>query len=151
MQRRGRRVYFVDGAVRNAALQRGVRPLTDAEEMGLLYENLAASHLHALARQTQARLHHWREGQHEVDLVYDESDQPLAFEIASSVRHPRSGLLRFLERFPQFEGRAYLVSPDAPPLGPGTATGRIGTLPLDLLLLAASRQADRALALRLGG
>ena len=151
VQRRGRRVYFVDGAVRNAALQRGVRPLTDTGELGVLYENLAASHLHALARQTQARLHHWREGQHEVDLVYDEADQPLAFEIASSGNHSRAGLLRFLERFPQFEGRAYLVSPDAPPLSPGTAAGRIGTLPLDLLLLAASRQADRALALRLGG
>ena len=151
VQRRGRRIYFVDGAVRNAALQRGVRPLTDAEEMGLLYENLAASHLHALARQTQVRLHHWREGSHEVDLVYDDSEQPVAFEIASSVRHSRAGLLRFLERYPQFEGRAYLVSPDAPPLRPGTAADRIGLLPLDLLLLAASRQADRALALRLGG
>lgn len=42
VQRRGRRLYFVDGAVRNAALQRGVGPLTDAEEMGLLYENLVA-------------------------------------------------------------------------------------------------------------
>ena len=42
VQRRGRRIYFVDGAVRNAALQRGVGPLTDAEEMGLLFENMAA-------------------------------------------------------------------------------------------------------------
>ena len=96
------------------------------------------------------RLHHWREGPHEVDLVYDEPAQPVVFEIASSARHSRAGLLRFLERFPQFEGRAYLVSPDAPPLRPGTAAGPIGMLPL-LLLLAASRQADRALALRLGG
>ena len=150
VQRRGRRIYFVDGAVRNAALQRGVGPLTDAEEMGLLFENLAAGHLHALARQTQVRLYHWREGRHEVDLVYDHPEQPLAFEIASSVRHSTAGLQRFVERFPRFRGRCHLVSPDAPAAPPDRRTG-IGLLPLDLLLLAASRQADRALALRLAG
>ena len=150
VQRRGRRIYFVDGAVRNAALQRGVGPLTDAEEMGLLFENMAAGHLHALARQTQVRLYHWREGRHEVDLVYDHPEHPLAFEIASSVRHSTAGLQRFVERFPRFRGRCHLVSPDAPAAPPDRRAG-IGLLPLDLLLLAASRQADRALALRLAG
>ena len=81
----------------------------------------------------------------------DGARHPIHDEIAASVRHSRAGLLRFLDRFPQFEGRAYLVSPDALPLRPGSAAGRIGSLPLDLLLLAASRQADRALAQRLGG
>ena len=150
VQRRGRRIFFVDGAVRNAALQRGVGPLTDAEEMGLLFENMAAGHLHALARQTQVRLYHWREGRHEVDLVYDHPEHPMAFEVASSVRHSTAGLQRFMERFPRFRGRCHLVSPDAPPLRPDRQTG-LGLLPLDLLLLAASRQADRALALRLAG
>ena len=150
VQRRGRRIYFVDGAVRNAALQRGVGPLTDAEEMGLLFENMAAGHLHALARQTQVRLYHWREGRHEVDLVYDHPEHPVAFEIASSVRHSTAGLHRFMERFPRFRGRCHLVSPDAPAMRPDRQTG-LGLLPLDLLLLAASRQADRALALRLAG
>lgn len=149
VQRRGRRLYFVDGAVRNAALQRGAGPLTDAPEMGLLHENLVAGHLHALARQTGVRLHHWREGKHEVDLIYDHPEQPAAFGIASSIGHPVTGLQRFMERFPRFEGRCHLVSPD--PLGmlPGKSTGGIGRLPLDLLLLAASRQAEAALAQRL--
>ena len=149
VQRRGRRLYFVDGAVRNAALQRGVGPLTDAAEMGLLYENLVAGHLHALGRQTQVRLYHWREGNHEVDLVYDHPEQPAAFEIASSLRHSVAGLRRFMERFPRFEGRCHLVSPE--PLGrtPAEAGDGIGRLPLDLLLLAASRQAEAALRQRL--
>ena len=149
VQRRGRRLYFVDGAVRNAALQRGVGPLTDAAEMGLLYENLVAGHLHALARQTQVRLYHWREGNHEVDLIYDHPEQPVAFEIASSSRHPVTGLLRFMERFPRFEGRCYLVSPEPMGMPPDAAANRVGLLPLDLLLLAASRQAETALEQRL--
>ena len=149
VQRRGRRLYFVDGAVRNAALQRGVEPLTDAEEIGLLYENLVAGHLHALARQTQVRLYHWREGNHEVDLIYDHPEQPVAFEIASSVRHSVTGLQRFMERFPRFEGRCYLVSPEPIGMLPGDVANRVGLLPLDLLLLAASRQAAAALGQRL--
>ena len=150
VQRRGRRLYFVDGAVRNAALQRGVGPLTDAAEMGLLYENLAAGHLHALGRQTQVRLYHWREGNHEVDLIYDHPEQPAAFEIASSPRHPLAGLRRFMERFPRFDGRCYLVSPHPVGVPPAEGDG-IGRLPLDLLLLAASRQAEAALRQRLTG
>ena len=149
VQRRGRRLYFVDSAVRNAALQRGLGPLTDSAEMGLLYENLVAGHLHALARQTQVRLYHWREGTHEVDLIYDHPQQPIAFEIASSLRHPTTGLHRFMERFPRFERRCYLVSPDPLCMSPGAASGRVGLLPLDLLLLAASRQAEGALRQKL--
>ena len=149
VQRRGRRLYFVDGAVRNAALQRRVGPLTNTEEMGLLYENLVAGHLHALARQTQVRLYHWREGNHEVDLIYDHPEQPVAFEIASSVRHPVKGLQQFMERFPRFEGRCYLVSPEPIGMLPGDVGNRVGLLPLDLLLLAASRQAEAALEQRL--
>ena len=149
VQRRGRRLYFVDGAVRNAALQRGPGPLTDAEEMGLLYENLVAGHLHALARQTQVRLYHWREGNQEVDLIYDHPEQPIALEVASSPRHSLTGLHRFMERFPRFEGRCYLVSPDPLGMPPGESTGRVGLLPLDLLLLAASRNAEAALRQRL--
>jgi len=47
VQRRGRRLYFVDGAVRNAA-PRG-RTLDGCRGNGALYENLVAGHLHALA------------------------------------------------------------------------------------------------------
>ena len=149
VQRRGRRVYFVDGAVRNAALQRGVGPLNDAAELGLLYENLVAGHLHALARQTQVRLYHWRHANHEVDLVYDHPEHPIAFEIASSGRHPATGLQRFMTRYPRFSGRCYLVAPNVPALRTRGQPGQIGLLPLDLLLLAISRQADAALQRRL--
>ena len=149
VQRRGRRLYFVDGAVRNAALQRGIGPLTDSREMGQLHENLVAGHLHALARQTQVRLYHWRDGNHEVDLIYDHPAQPVAFEIASSPRHPVTGLQLFTERFPRFAGRCYLVTPDPLCMPAGDATGQVGLLPLDLLLLAASRQAAAAQAQKL--
>ncbi len=149
VQRRGRRVYFVDGAVRNAALQRGAGPLNDPTEMGVLYENLVAGHLHALARQTQVRLYHWRYGNHEVDLVYDHPEHPIAFEIGSTARHPTAGLRQFITRHPRFSGRCYLVAPNVPAIRTRGQPGQVGLLPLDLLLLAISRQADAALHRRL--
>ena len=148
-QRRGRKLYFVDGAVRNAALQRGIAPLSDAAEMGLLTENLVAGHLHALAQQSQVRLYHWRDRNDEVDLIYDHPDQPLAFEIGSSVRHATSSLRRFVERYPRFRGRSFLVAPDAPCIPASEPNGGVGILPLDLLLLAVGVQTERELEQRL--
>lgn len=148
-QKRGRKLYFLDGAVRNAALQRGLGPLNDSWEMGLLLENLVAGHLHALGQQTQVRIYHWRQGNEEVDLIYDHPERPLAFEIGSSASHHRRGLQAFVQRFPRFKGRTYLVAPDLLPRAPHEKTGLIGTLPLDLLLLALSAQAERELAARL--
>jgi len=148
-QKRGRKLYFVDSALRNAALQRGLAPLHDPREMGLLLENLVAGHCHALGEQTQVRLYHWREGQAEVDLIYDEPDRPLAFEAASSVRHSREGLHCLIDRFPRFRGGCYLVAPDAVATRPEDNWDEIGTLPLDLLLLALSAQARRQLRKRL--
>jgi len=150
-QKRGRKLYFVDGAVRNAALQRGTLPLGDPGEMGLLLENLVAAHLHALGQQTQVRLYHWRQKRAEVDLIYDEPDRPMAFEVAGSLRHSREGLRRLMEAFPRFEGGCYLVAPDALPTAPGDGRDGIGSLPLDLLLLAVSGQAEHELQLRLAG
>jgi uncharacterized protein len=150
-QKRGRKLYFVDGAVRNAALQRGVGPLSDPAEMGLLFENLVASHLHSLGRQEQVRLYYWREKDDEIDLVYDHPDRPLAFEIASSAGHGRSGIRAFTERFPKFRNRCYLIAPGAAPKQLGQATDGIGLLPLDVLLVAISGQTERALGIRLGG
>lgn len=149
VQRRGRKLCFVDGAVRNAALQRGLAPLRNPAELGVLLENLAASHLHALALQTQVRLYYWRDGKYEVDLVYDHPDQPVAVEVASSVNHPRSGLTAFAERFPRFVGRCFLVAPDAQALPPAKGRNGVGTLPLDLFLVLVGRQAERALTERL--
>lgn len=149
-QRRGRKLYFVDGAVRNAALQRGLAPLNDSVEMGALIENLAASHLHALGQLGQVRVYHWRHQNDEVDLVFDHPEAPMAFEIGSSSRHGRGGLRRFVEMHPRFRGRAYLVAPDSIFTNAGTSEDGIGTLALDMFLLTVSAQAALELRRRLG-
>lgn len=148
-QRRGRKLYFVDGAVRNAALQRGIAPLSDPDEMGLLIENLVAGHLHALSQQSQVRLYHWRDGKDEVDLIYDHPTAPIAFEVSSSTRHPRKAIYKFQERFPRFRDRCFLVAPTATPTQPNDNPDGIGTLPLDMALLAIGRQAARYMDQRL--
>lgn len=151
VQKRGKKVYFVDGAVRNAALQRGLRPWSDAAEQGVLLENLVASHLHALCNQTNVRLYHWRDGnQREVDLVYADLERPMAFEIARG-QHSRRGLTAFLEAHPGFKGRSYVVSTDTFTMDARAASDGIGSLPMDLLLLAIGAQAERRLVGRLGG
>lgn len=149
-QRRGKKLYFVDGAVRNAALQRGLAPLSNAVEMGALIENLAASHLHALGQHSQVRLYHWRHQNDEVDLIYDHPEFPLAFEIGSSAGHSRSGIHRFIEQHPRFKGRCYLVAPEVVTRKAGDSTDGVGTISLDLFLLAVSAQAAAELRLRLG-
>ena len=136
IQKRGRKLYFVDAAVRNAALQRGLAPLSDSDEMGLLIENMAAGHLHALSEQSQARIYHWRDKNDEIDLVYDHPEFPVAFEIASSGSHHRRGINAFVGRFPRFEGKCFLIAPNCQASLPETNWDRIGTLPLDLFLLA---------------
>ncbi len=134
VQKRGRKLYFVDGAVRNAALQRGLALLGNPEETGLLMENLAAAAMQTLAVQTDVRLHHWRDGKHEVDLIFNHPTRPLAFEIASSPDHSRSGLRALIERHERFRGACYLAAPQADVLHPDQSG--IGTLPLDNLLIA---------------
>ncbi|MGH3913736.1 MAG: ATP-binding protein [Pseudonocardiaceae bacterium] len=146
VQRRGRKLYFLDGAVRNAALQRGLAPLHDPVEMGALLENLAATTLHTLALHSGIRLYYWRDRTVEVDLVLDHPTEPMAFEIAASSRHSIAGLRALAERFPRFAGRCYLVAPDAPLLHPPATSSGVGSLPLDQFLLAAGRQAEAAMA-----
>jgi predicted AAA+ superfamily ATPase len=148
VQRRGRKVYFVDGAVRNAALMRGLAPLHDPNEMGVLMENLVASHLNTLAQQAGIRLFHWRHKQFEVDLVFDHPERPLAFEVASSVDHSRHGLLALQERYPKFRGACYVICPNAVPRLPQEMSA--GILPLDLFLLSVGSQTQHALEKRLG-
>jgi len=145
-QRRGRKLYFVDGAVRNAALHRGIAPMNDPVELGMLLENLVAGHLYTLSQRTGVRLFHWRDGKHEVDLIYDHPTEPLALEVASSARHSRDGIHKFIARFPRFRGRCYLVAPNALATPPHETRDGVGLLPVDLLLLAAGAQAERALA-----
>ena len=144
VQKRGRKLYFVDGAVRNAALHRGLAVLDDPVEMGALRENLVAASLHALAQRTGVRLFHWRDGHQEVDLVFDHPDRPLAFEIASSSNHSRSGLHALIRRYPRFKGGCYLVAPQVAVFHPDDSG--IGTLPLDILLLTAGTLTSQYLA-----
>lgn len=149
VQKRGRKLYFADGAVRNAALQRGLAPLRNPAELGLLTENLAAANLKALAVQADVRLFHWRDGKAEVDLIYDHPDEPLAFEIALSADHSRKGLQALMTRHPRFRGGCWLVAPDASWISPGRAASGVGTVSLDAFLIAVGRQAEAALRSRL--
>ncbi|WP_419918842.1 ATP-binding protein [Candidatus Poriferisocius sp.] len=150
VQRRGRKLYFTDGAVRNAALHRGVAPLSDPDERGELLENLAAASLNTLAVHAGVRLHHWRDGNHEVDLIYDDPRAPLAFEIASSPNHSRRGLSALIGRYPSFRGNSYLVAPQSAVFHAREAESGIGSLPLDTFLLATGTQAHQAMLTRLG-
>jgi predicted AAA+ superfamily ATPase len=149
-QRRGKKIYFVDGAVRNAALQRGLAPLNDLVEMGSLIENLAASHLHALGQLAQIRVYHWRHQNDEVDLIFDHPEFPMAFEIGSSPRHSTNGLRRLADLHPRFRGRSYLVAPEASNVPAESSADGIGSIGLDAFLLAVSQQAAAELRQRLG-
>lgn len=148
-QKRGRSLYFIDGAVRNAALQRGIAPSQNPEEMGLLIENLAAGHLHALGQQSQVRLYHWRDGNDEVDLVYDYTTKPLAIEISSKPSHRCDAINFFVSRFRRFQRNCYIVSPNSSCQLPESSPDGIGSMPIDLFLLAASAQAETELRSRL--
>ena len=150
VQRRGRKLYFVDSAVRNAALHRGLAPRNDPVEQGTLLENLVAATVNALAAHAGVRLHHWRDGNHEVDLIYDDPHQPLAFEIASSPNHSFSGLAALIQGHPRFRGHSYLVAPQAAVIHPAEDRRGIGMLPLDTFLLAVGAQAHQAMLARLG-
>ena len=143
IQKRGRKVYFVDGAVRNAALLRGLAPLDNPVEKGHLLENLVAASLNALAIQSGVGLHHWRDGKDEVDFIFNHPQRPLAFEVSSSSDHSRDGLRALMERHPQFRGACYLVAPLVSTIHPEGE--EVGTLPLDLLLLAIGAQARQSL------
>ena len=150
VQKRGRKLYFVDGAIRNAALQRGLAPLDNPTELGALLENLVAATLRSLALHTGIRLYHWRHGKHEVDLVFDHPDHPLAFEIGLSPDHPRAGILALHERHPRLREHCYVVAPQASVTQPDATPSGIGTLPLDLFLQVVGAQAEAALAASLG-
>ena len=150
VQKRGRKLYFVDGAIRNAALQRGLAPLDNPTELGTLLENLVAATVRSLALHSSVRLYHWRDGRHEVDLVFDHPESPLAFEIGSSPDHSRAGMQAFMERHPRFRGRCYLIAPQATVGHPESMAAGVGTLPLDLFLQVVGAQAEIALAKNLG-
>jgi len=144
-KKRGRKLYFVDGAVRNAALQRGLAPLGNSAEMGSLLENMIAGHLFALSHQLGIRLFHWRDKDHEVDLIFDHPEKPMAFEVALNADHHRRGLHLFAGRYERFERSSFLLSPHCTPAMPDDQVDQIGRIPLDMFLVAASAQAEHAL------
>lgn len=149
VQRRGRKIYFWDGAVRTAALQRGLAPLNDPVEMGHLTENLVAATMHAFALHAGHRLFYWREGKKEVDLILDDERSPLAIEVGSSPRHTTEGLRALVDRHPRFSDGAYLVAPGAPVRHPDAQAGQVGTLPLERALIAIGAHAQAAATGRL--
>ncbi|MDA0832313.1 MAG: ATP-binding protein [Planctomycetota bacterium] len=149
VQKRGRKLYFVDGAIRNASLQRGLAFLEHSDEVGLLTENLIASHLHALSLQSNVRLYHWKDKNDDIDLIYDHPQFPLGFEITIKTSHHLRGVTTFRERFSRFEKNCYLVSENSHAKLPSETDDGIGRIPIDLLLLAAGAQAERDLERRL--
>lgn len=151
IQRRQKKVYFVDVAIRNAALQKEKDQIfNEPSELGKLQENLIASHLYHLGIQSSIRLYHWRRRNYEVDFIYDDPIQPLAFEVGTSKTHSRSGLKKFLQENPKFREGAYYVAPGLQFLSAKDSSSGIGALPLDLLLLATGLQQDKALSLLMG-
>ena len=150
VQRQGRKVYFVDGAVRNAALQRGLAPTRDPSEIGYLVENSAASHLFGLSLQTGMRLFHWRKDGREVDFIYDDISGPIAFEVTTSAKHTLDGFRALQKKYPQFIGRSFLVSShERNPRMPGDDMHGIGRISLEQFLLATGTQTDHALSRRM--
>lgn len=151
VQRRQRKAYFVDIAIRNAALLKERDQIfKDPTEMGKLHENLVASHLYHLGKQSGIRLFHCRRKNYEVDLVYDDPVQPMAFEIGTAKTHSRLGLKTFLQENPKFQKGCYYVAPGLQFLSAEDSESGAGDLPLDLLLLATGLQQDKALSLLLG-
>jgi predicted AAA+ superfamily ATPase len=143
-QKRGRKLYFVVGPSQRALHGVG-RDLHDPGEMGLLIENMVAAHLHALSQQPGAACY-WRDKQEEVDLVFDHPQKPLGFEISSSARH-RRGLQISRASLPAVPGSLLSVAGIAATRDENA--DRVGTLPLDLLLVAASAQTEQELQRRL--
>ena len=135
VQRRGRKLYFIDGAVRNAALLRGLAPLEDTKEMGL-------------SQQSGVRLYHWRQKGAEVDLVFDHPEEPLAFEITAAEKHNLKGLNELIDRFPKFRGSCYLVSADSHFEHP--TLNSPGRIPFEMFLAAVGMQTQKSLESRIG-
>ena len=62
-QRRYRKIYFIDTAIRNSALLKEQNQIfSEPLELGKLQENLVAGHLYHLGKQSNIRLYCWRRG-----------------------------------------------------------------------------------------
>ena len=145
IQRRQKKVYFIDIAVRNSALQRD-HILKDSTELGKIQENLVASHLHHLGRKSGVRLYHWKRGKFEVDFIYDDPIHPLALEIGTSEKHSQLGLKQFLKENPKFNKGCYYIAPNLQFQSIEESSSGIGRLPLDLFLIAIGLQQESSLS-----
>ena len=141
VQKRGRKLYFMDWAVRNAVLQYNLPPDLGETDEGYLLENLAASALRSLAVNSGTRLCFWRNAEDtEVDLIYDHPRKPLAFEIGRSHKHSLKGLHELAQKHPEFRHRCYFVSPTSWFLSSSASPNGVGTIPLDQFLMAVGAQ-----------
>ncbi len=141
VQKRGRKLYFMDWAVRNAALQYDLPPDLGETDEGYLLENLAASALRSLAVNSETRLYFWRDAEGtEVDLIYDHPLKPLAFEIGRSAKHSLKGLHALAQKHPKFRHRCYFVSPTSRFLSPSASPNGVGSIPFDQFLMAVGAQ-----------
>ncbi len=136
VQRRGRKLYFYDSTVRNAALLRSYKAATDRQELGHLHENLVAVALRGLQDHADLRLHYWRDGSREVDFIVNDPRGPVAIEVASSPDHRRDHLRFLMSKRPQFDGSCYLATAGNQLQNPHVGYDGIRTIPLDMLLLA---------------
>ena len=140
-QKRGRKLFFIDGAVRNAVLQRGIASSRNAEEEGHLLENLVASALRTLSVHAGVRLYYWRDSKTEVDFIFDDPQGPLAFEVGKSSGHSRKGLRSLMLTHEKFANSCYIVSPGSKMEAPSDKNEGIGSISLDAFLLAVGEQA----------
>lgn len=145
VQRRGRKVFLADNALRNAVLGR-VPWATSDDDAGHLRENQVAVHLEAYANRRQTRLYYWRDSKkREVDFVIAEPAAPVAIEVASGPGHRRDGLRALAALRPEFAGRQWITWPDAPLTLPAADPDGIGSCPTSTLLAVAGALADAAL------
>lgn len=128
---RGRKLYFVEGAIANGLRGGGEIYKTDPVRWGHILENMAASTLRTLSLHEgkQRSLCYWKD-KYEVDLIYNDSDTPVAFEISNYAAHNTRGLRSLIDRHAEFHGRSYLVTPEAPVTPAEYTANGIGTLPL---------------------
>ena len=128
---RGRKLYFVEGAIANGLRGGGEIYKTDPVKWGHILENMAASTLRTLSLHEgkQRALCYWKD-KYEADLIYSDSDTPVAFEISNYAGRHAKGLQSLINRHTEFHGRSYLVTPEAPVTPAEYTANGIGTLPL---------------------
>lgn len=144
---RYKKVYFYDNAVPASESYQSWQTLQQGRERGWSLENLVASSLYELVKQSdgRAQLYHLRDQSREIDLVFqEEGHDPIAIEVGSARTKDLHNMKVLLgkDKFSHLAGNAYLVTPDAHV----KKTGDVKTLPLAEFLLAVEARRDVMLA-----